>query len=120
ARMRILVLGAYGLIGTEVMHTLLAAGLQVVGFGRSVVLGARLLPHAQWVEGDMAKMLSARDWLPVVEGFDAVVNCAGALQDGSRDQLLAVHQQAIAGLVSACEEGGVQQFVQISVPGVEL
>lgn len=118
--MRILVLGGYGLIGAEVMHTLLAAGFQTVGFGRDASLGIRLFPHIKWIEGDLAKMVSAEDWLPVLGGVDAVVNCAGALQEGSRDQLVAVHERAIAGLVSACQECKVRKFLQISVPGAEL
>lgn len=67
----------------------------------------------------MSKLLAAEDWLPVVAGMDAVVNAAGALQDGPRDRLDAVHRGSVVALVAACEQAGVRRFVQISAIGTD-
>lgn len=52
--------------------------------------------------------------------MDAVVNAAGALQDGPRDRLDAVHRAAVVALVAACEQAGVHRFAQISAIGADL
>lgn len=64
-------------------------------------------------------MLSADDWLPVVSGFDAVVNCVGAFQTGSRDRLDRIHVEAPAALFAACERAGVRQVIHFSATGAE-
>ncbi|MCI5075801.1 SDR family oxidoreductase [Oricola sp.] len=114
---RVLVLGAYGLIGSGVARHLRAAGHHVSGLGRSDATARRVLPHTRWIIRDMATLLAAADWLPVVEGHDTVVNCAGALQDGPRDQLQAIHADAVAALAEACRQKSVR-LVQISAAGV--
>lgn len=114
---RVLVLGAYGLIGSGVARHLRAAGTPVAGLGRNDAVARRILPDIDWIIRDMATMRAPADWLPVIDGFDAVVNCAGALQDGARDRLQAIHADAVAALAGACAEKGVR-LVQISAAGV--
>ena len=118
--MRILVLGAYGLIGLAIARTLHAAGHSVTGLGRSPGVGPRLAPQLGWMNADLARLQSAGDWKPLLENIDAVVNAAGALQDGLRDDLERVHHGAIAALVSACAERGQVRLVQISAPGAKI
>lgn len=118
--MRVLVLGAYGLIGAEVVRRLRADGVDVVGFGRSRRQAMRAAPDMTWRIADLATMRTPGDWRPLLAGVDAVVNAAGALQDGARDNLVAVQSRAIEALVSACEDAGVRRFVQISAPGAAL
>jgi uncharacterized protein YbjT (DUF2867 family) len=115
--MRVLVLGGYGLIGREIVASLLAAGHAVVGFGRSMERGRRLIPGIPWCGGDMRRMQRLEDWTSCLSEIDAVVNASGALQDGSRDDLKAVQDGAIRALVAECERRGVGSFVQISAPG---
>lgn len=117
--MRVLVLGGYGLVGMEIIRALLHAGHEVVGFGRSQEMGRRVSSHIPWNHGDMRKMQAAVDWMPNLSRIDAVVNSAGALQDGAKDDLKLVQDGAIRALVAACEAAGVKQFVQISAPGAE-
>lgn len=115
--MRVLVLGGYGLIGLEVIRALRRSGHVPIGFGRSPETGRRLVPDIGWNHGDMRRMLRPEDWTSHLSGIDAVVNAAGALQDGPRDDLKAVHDLAIRALVAECERCGVRRFVQISAPG---
>jgi uncharacterized protein YbjT (DUF2867 family) len=59
------------------------------------------------------------DWCPHLAGVDAVVNCAGVLQDSIRDSTSAVHEKAPAALWEACAQAGVLRVVQISAVGVD-
>lgn len=118
--MRVLVLGGYGLIGSAIVDRLLRDGCGVAGLGRNVAEARLRRPAVDWIKADMASMLSAKDWLPLLAGMDAVVNAAGALQNGARDDLDAVHRAAVEALVEACGMAGVRRFVQISAVGAAL
>lgn len=115
--MRVLVLGGYGLIGAALVRALGAAGHEVLASGRSAASAARVLPGIPFRKADLAELVSAPGWAPVLEGVEAVVNAAGALQDGARDDLAAVHHRAIAALAEAAPAAGVRRIVQISAPG---
>lgn len=116
---KVLVLGGYGLIGEAVVGRLLGDGHQVVGLGRDIRDAERRWPAVQWIAADMALLLAAEDWLPMVAGMDAVVNAAGALQNGPRDRLDAIHRGSVVALVAACEQAGVSRFVQVSAIGAD-
>ncbi|WP_245278955.1 NAD(P)H-binding protein [Mesorhizobium loti] len=116
----VLVLGGYGLIGEAVVGRLVRDGHQVIGLGRDIRDARRRWPAVGWIAADMAQLLTAEDWLPMVAGMDAVVNAAGALQDGPRDRLDAIHRGSVVALVSACEQAGIGRLVQISAIGADL
>ncbi|WP_095085396.1 SDR family oxidoreductase [Mesorhizobium sophorae] len=118
--MKVLVLGGYGLIGEAVVGRLLRDGHHVAGLGRDVVDAERRWPAVRWIATDMSRLLAAEDWLPVVTGMDAIVNAAGALQDGPRDRLDAIHRHSVMALVAACEQAGVRRFAQISAIGADF
>lgn len=115
--MRVLVLGGYGLIGSEIMRALTTAGFDVVGLGRDGRLARRFFPDIDWRIADMAAMTAPEDWAATLDGINAVVNAAGALQDGPRDSLERLHHKAVAACVVAAERARVGCFVQISAPG---
>jgi len=117
--MRILILGGYGLIGAEIMCACIAAGFDCVGLGRSAATGERLVPGARWIGADMAALDNSERWAPHLAGIDAIINAAGALQDGARDNLDAVHHRSIAALADAAAKMNVKKFVQISAPGAD-
>lgn len=116
--MRVLVLGGYGLIGLAIVRALLARGVEVVGAGRRPELGETSEPRADWVRLDLASptSIAALD----LSAVDAVINAAGALQDGAGDSLDAVHHTGIAALIARCEADGVERFVQISAAGAAM
>ena len=117
--MRILLLGATGLIGTAVAARLRADGHEVVGITRSLDSIARRVPVARWLTVDLRSMTRPEDWSPHLEGIAAVVNCAGALQDSIRDDVGRVHRDAPAALWRACEAAGVRRVVHFSAIGVD-
>lgn len=118
--MKVLVLGGYGLIGEAVLERLADDGHDLNGLGRDVGQARRRKPDMQWIAADMSRLLAAADWIPLLAGVDAVVNAAGALQDGPRDKLDAIHRGSVEALVAACEQAGVRRLVQISAVGADL
>lgn len=116
--MRIVVIGAYGLLGGFVTARLLREGHQIIGVGREVRAATRRFPAVRWASLDLRDATSA-DWRALLTDADALVNCAGALQDSARDNLQLVHVDAVSTLADACAAAGVRRLVHISAVGVE-
>ncbi|HEX2255702.1 MAG TPA: SDR family oxidoreductase [Afifellaceae bacterium] len=116
--MRILLTGANGFIGSAVLAALRREGHEVVAVVRSQ-RSARRLPSVQIVRIDIAEARRPQDWLPHLDGIDAVVNCAGVLRDGAGDSTAGVHHHGVAALFEACERAGVRRVVHLSAIGVD-
>lgn len=115
--MRVLVLGGYGLIGSAVLNRLIEAGHTVVALGRSTAEPRRRFPEVAWIEQDLVTLHEAQAWRPILVGCDAIVNCAGALQDSPRDDVRAVQAVSMQALFVACADAGIRTIVQISAAG---
>lgn len=115
--MRVLVLGGYGFIGAAICRELIARGHEVTGLGRSPRTGRSLLPQADWIGADLTRLTTPEDWAPLLKGFDTVVNAAGVLQAGARDDVKAVQETAMIALYKACAAQGPRRVIQISAPG---
>ena len=115
--MHVLVLGGYGLIGLAVSKFLLDQGNQVTGLARSAKTGRKFLPEASWISEDISKLTEPEDWFEILKNIDAVVNAAGILQNGLNDNVAATQRDSIKALIKACDQKGVEKFIQISAPG---
>lgn len=115
--MRVLVIGGYGLIGGYVVSELLSKGHDVVGAGRRISDAQRRFPRVRWVVADLAS-LPSEAWDPLLTGVDAIVNCAGALQDSPSDNLRAVHVTGLVALADAAKRVGVGRLIHISAAGM--
>jgi uncharacterized protein YbjT (DUF2867 family) len=118
--MRVLVTGAYGLIGSAVLARLHRDGHELVGTGRKIETAQRQFPYARWIAADFCDLQSKEAWTKLLTGNDAVVNCAGAFQQSLRDDLAAVHVSAPRALFAACQDLGIKRVVQISAMGAGL
>jgi len=115
-KMTVLVIGAYGLIGSGIAARLARDGHRLVGLGRDTDTGKRVTPTIDWLSADLRTLTKVDTWQPFLNGIDAVVNCSGALQDGPQDDLEAVHNHAVAALAQACAASDVK-LIQISAVG---
>jgi uncharacterized protein YbjT (DUF2867 family) len=115
--MRVLVTGAYGLIGSTVLARLHRDGHELVGAGRTIAAARRRFPYAQWIEADFHRLTRAEDWQPLLAGIDAVVNCVGAFQRGARDDLQRIHVEGPLALFAACAAGGPRRVIHVSALG---
>ena len=67
---------------------------------------------------DVADAAEISDWLPLLRDVDAVVNCAGVLQDSPGDSTSGVHVRGVSALFHACETAGVRRVIHLSAVGV--
>ncbi len=111
----VLVLGGYGLIGSACCRTLLADGFTVRAVGRSKRAARTMSPNISWHFADLTRVTETR-WAEILDGVDVVVNAAGALQDGPRDNLDAIHETMVARLCRVAQPD--LRIVQISAAGV--
>ena len=118
--MRILITGAYGLIGSACTARLLRHGHAVVGVGRDVAAARRSFPDVQWIAADVARLDTTAAWRPLLTGIDAVLNCVGVLQDSARDNTRGIHITATCALFDACAEAGIRRVVHVSAIGAAL
>jgi uncharacterized protein YbjT (DUF2867 family) len=112
--MRILILGATGLIGSHALRALRAAGCTVTGASRRRPPDERV---EDWIELDFGAMTNERDWLPLLAGVDAVVNCVGIIREAREGDFDRLHRAAPVALFAACERLGVRRVVQVSALG---
>jgi uncharacterized protein YbjT (DUF2867 family) len=98
-------------------HT--SAGHEVIGVARSLDAAARRVPVARWITLDLRSVRGPDAWSPHLAGVNAVVNCAGTLQDSARDSTRAVHAAAPTSLWRACEAAGVPRVIHFSAMGVD-
>lgn len=121
--MKVLVVGAYGFIGRGVVTALLAQGHEVIGAGRDIALGQRLIPQIKWIYTDFNKDHFAEIWLErfnLIDGaIDGVVNCVGILQSDLQDKAQMVHYVGAKALFDGAERYGVKRLVHISATTIE-
>jgi uncharacterized protein YbjT (DUF2867 family) len=117
--MLILLIGASGLIGSAVAARLKGDGHEIVAVGRGGGAAARRLPVDRWVKLDLRQATTPEVWLPHLDGVDSVVNCAGVLQESSRDSPGRLHRDMPLALWRACEAAGVRRVVHFSALGVD-
>jgi uncharacterized protein YbjT (DUF2867 family) len=112
--MKIAVIGGSGLIGSAVLADLSSRGHSVVSMSRSAGSAG-----THGVSVDLSDATSPSYWLPYLVGVDAVVNCAGVLQDGPADSTSMVHHQGVANLFAACEQLQIRRVIHFSAIGVD-
>ena len=112
--MKIAVIGGTGLIGSAVVARLSSRGHSIVSISRSAPSVS-----ADGVSVDISKATSPSYWLPYLDGVEAIVNCAGVLQDGPNDSTLMVHHQGVANLFAACEQLQIRRVIHFSAIGVD-
>lgn len=123
--MRILLLGATGLIGSRLGQVLVQAGHELIlgvrdpdgfdsarhGIGREHVLRV--------VRVDFSRDHDPEDWLGRLDGIDVVVNAVGIISEAPGQDFESIHVRAPAALFRACAQRRVRRVVQISALGAD-
>jgi uncharacterized protein YbjT (DUF2867 family) len=112
--MKIAVIGGTGLIGSAIVTHLSSRGHAVISMSRSA--GP---PSSSAYRIDITQATSPAYWLPLLDGVQAVVNCAGVLQDNRTDSTSMVHHHGIATLFTACEQLQIRRVIHFSAIGVD-
>jgi len=112
--MKVMVVGATGLIGSHVANALENAGCTVVGCSRQKPSDTRC---AEWRELDFSAMTSEQAWLAQLSGIDAVVNCVGIIREIQPGDFDRLHRAAPVALFAACERLGISRVIQVSALG---
>jgi uncharacterized protein YbjT (DUF2867 family) len=113
---RILVLGANGFIGSAAVARLSSDGHDIIALGRRS--GVPALGVTEQLRLDIAKTTDPAAWEPYLAGIDAVVNCAGVLQDAPGSSTSGVHEKGVsAGYEIA--GGTVEEFAEFLREDIE-
>jgi uncharacterized protein YbjT (DUF2867 family) len=115
-RMRVLVTGANGFIGAQIVAALAREGHAVVCAVRAPGADPRLRAYDA-VPCDFARDVDPAAWRARLDRIDAVVNCAGILRERGAGTFGRVHHDAPLALARACVEAGIRRFVQVSALG---
>jgi uncharacterized protein YbjT (DUF2867 family) len=116
---QVLILGATGFIGSAVTARLRAAGHGIVVVARGGGAIVRRLGVERVIRADLRDMADPAQWAPHLRGIDAVLNCAGVLQDSGRDATGPVHFEVPKALYEACHQAGVRRVIHLSAMNVE-
>jgi len=104
--MKILLTGGSGFIGGHIEKALQLAGHETVIVDRNSGI-------------DFNSMLQAEDWLPYLQGVNAVINCVGIIAETRGQYFRVLHTQAPIALFQACVTAGVKRVIQISALGAD-
>lgn len=110
--MKILLIGANGMIGRYTRAALETMGHEVIGFVRRPGRAGDIL-------GDFSKMTSPQFWLPHLKNIDVVINAIGVLRDTAKTPMLNIHYLAPKALFQACEQMQIEKVIQVSALGVD-
>jgi uncharacterized protein YbjT (DUF2867 family) len=112
--MKIAVIGGTGLIGSAIVAHLRSRGHSVLSLSRSASS-----TDSRAIKVDLSQATSPSYWLPHLSGVEAVVNCAGVLQNSPGESTSMVHHQGVANLFAACEQLQIRRVIHFSAIGVD-
>ena len=116
--MRILVTGAYGFIGTQVVATLRSAQHTVVCGVRDMAQACKRFPDLELIACNFEKDVNTKIWQKRLKNIDAVVNCVGILYSRDPKVITAVHYHAPRALFEACCNQNIK-IIHISALGAD-
>lgn len=118
--MRILVTGANGFIGSQIVATLRDAGHQIVCAVRNKNKAQAQFEGCEIITCDFNRDFTVDHWIPRLKNIDRVINCVGILQEKHGESIKAIHELTPKALFEACSKVGVGRVIQISALGADI
>ena len=114
----ILVTGATGFVGAEILRRASRRGWRVRGLARHPERAEALsrLPHVELFRGDVARPDELDEAL---EGVDTVLHLVGIIVETRRQSFEDVHVAGTRDVIEAARRAGVARFIHMSALGVE-
>ena len=108
----ILVLGATGLLGTELIKQLAKDGKMVKALYRNTS-PTFLHPTINWIEGDIMDVVFLDN---LISSVDLVYNCAGLISFSpkQRDLLYKINVEGTSNIVNACLNNNIKKLIHVS------
>lgn len=111
--MKILVLGASGLVGAALLEALNPQGYCVKAISKSVLESNTA---AEYLALDLAQYTAPEDWDELLSGIDVVVNAVGIFAETAPQSFAALHVAMPIALFAACERSQIR-VIQVSALG---
>src|SRR3954468_17995131 len=108
SKLKILLIGGSGLIGRAVGARLAAEGHEILSASRHPFRSG--LSSQRPITIDISEA-TVSDWTRHLTGVDAVVNCAGILQNAPGESTQGVHERGVQVLLDACQTAGVKKVI---------
>lgn len=116
--MRILLTGASGMIGRQLLTALLAEGHHVLCAQRSPP--AQMHARQTYVQADFAKDTQQALWLARLTQIDVVINTVGIFRESGAQTFSRLHTEAPCALFAACAASdSVRLVIQLSALGAD-
>lgn len=117
--MKILILGGNGFIGSEIARIAHLEGHDVSCVGRNIKAAKSRLPGINWIQQDIVKLSDKSHWDSLIKGQEAIINCAGSLQQSPQDDVVGIQQKSMLALYEATITYPKMHIVQISTNTME-
>ena len=115
--MKIIVTGATGFIGRNLVEQLSADNVDVIGTGRSVNVGSLL--SEQGFEFRPANLTTLSDVKAAFKGVECVIHCAAKSADwGSRLEFWESNVIGTRNVIEACKRHDIKKIIFVSTPSV--
>jgi uncharacterized protein YbjT (DUF2867 family)/uncharacterized membrane protein YphA (DoxX/SURF4 family) len=117
--MNILLTGASGFIGQNLLSALVGDGHKVVACVRDTKKWQARFPEIECLQCDFTKDHSADVWVPRLKNIDLVINAVGIIRETRSQSFENIHTKAPVALFTAAKQVGINKILQISALGAD-
>ncbi len=117
--MNILLTGASGFVGQNLLSALVSEGNKVVACVRDTKKWQARFPEIECLQCDFSKDHSPDVWVPRLKGIDLVINAVGIIRETRSQSFENIHTKAPVALFTAATQVGINKILQISALGAD-